>query len=302
MKKTFVICLTLSFLSAVASATTVAQWTFADGVAGTALPDSDGRTVWRQAAADMSGNGNHLTTWEYAWAGFDWSADSPAGDLSIVNTGSYPAAFTWSDLSVPTGVNIETISPGAWTVEAVCKLDTSSWAHTVVGRDGRDVSNVDAAKAPFYLSVRNFGYGAGNDTVAIEFTDVSGYTHEAISAQGAIALGTWYHIAAVSNGSLLTLYLNGSPIMQTDMTLSGSPDTSLAIGGGTPGGDNWPGTWSVGRGMWNGGHADRWFGNIDEVAISDAALDPADFVVPIPEPATLLLLSLGGLVMLRKSK
>ena len=302
MKKIFMICLALGLLSAAASAATVAHWTFADGVAGTALPDSDGRTVWRQAAADVSGNGNALTTWEYAWAGFDWSSDSPAGDLSIVNTGSYPAAFTWSDQSAPTGINAETITPGAWTVEALCKLDTQPWAATVVGRDGRDVSNADAAKAPFYLSVRNFNYGTGNEVVAVEFTDVSGYTHEATSAQGAITLGTWYHIAAVSDGALLSLYLNGNLIMQTDMTLSGSPDTALAIGGGTPGGDNYPGTWSVGRGMWDGGHSDRWFGNIDEVAISDTALAPCDFVVPIPEPATLVLLGLGGLVSFRKRK
>jgi hypothetical protein len=297
-----IVLVSMLLLSVPGFSATIAHWTFYDpelGAAdGAALPDSDGRTVWRQAATDHSGNGNHLTTWDYAWAGFNWSSDSPAGDLSIVNAGTYPAAFTWSEKSQPTGVDIETITPNAWTVEAVCKLNTQPWAATVVGRDGRDVSSVDAAKAPFYLSVRNFNYGAGNEVAAVEFTDVSGYTHEAISAYGAIVLGEWYHLAAVCDGSLLTLYVNGAVVAQTDLTLSGSPDTSLAIGGGAPGGDNWPGTWSVGRGMWDGRHADRWFGLIDEVAISDVALAPGEFL--IPEPATMLLLGLGSLISLRK--
>ncbi|HOK67308.1 MAG TPA: LamG domain-containing protein [Anaerohalosphaeraceae bacterium] len=304
MKKMWCVMIVLGFVHASVWADLLAHWTFNDPELGAApeaaLPDSDGRTVWRQAATDHSGNGNHLTTWEYAWAGFKWVSDSPAGDLSILNTGSYPAAFTWSAQSQPTGVDLETITPSAWTIEAVGKLDSQPWAATIIGRDGRDVSTVDSRKAPLYLSVRNFNYGAGNEVVAIEYTDVSGYTHEAISALGAFQLGKWYHIAAVCDGSTLKLYLGGVLVAQTDLTLSGSPNTALAIGGGTPGGDNWPGTWSVGRGMWNGYHADRWYGAIDEVAISNAALDPSQFVIAIPEPATMVLLGLGALMLGRK--
>lgn len=304
MKKILFVMALLGAMSAAASADLLAHWTFNDpdlgAAAGAAVPDSDGRTVWRQAATDHSGNGNHLTTWDHAWAGFNWSSDSPAGDLSIVNAGNYPAAFTWSAQSQPTGVDLETITPTAWTIEAVGRLDSQPWAATIVGRDGRDVSTVDSQKAPLYLSVRNFNYGAGNEVVAIEYTDVSGYTHDAISAQGLFTLGKWYHIAAVCDGSTLKLYLGGVLVAQTDLTASGSPDTSLAIGGGTPGGDNWPGTWSVGRGMWNGYHADRWYGAIDEVAISNAALDPSQFVIAIPEPASMVLLGLGGLLLGRK--
>ncbi len=302
-KNVLVVGLMVSFLSGAVWADLLGHWTFNDpalGAAdGVALPDSDGRTVWRQAATDYSGNGNHLTTWEHAWAGFNWSSDSPAGDLSIVHAGSYPAAFTWSDQSGPSGVNLETWSSATWTVEAVAKGTDWGWAHTLVGRDGRDVSNENASKAPFYLSVRKFD-GDGSQHVAIEYTDVTGVTHTAASAQGAVSLDTWFHLAAVNDGTTLSLYLNGVLVGTDDLT--DSTDSSLAIGGGTPGGDNFPGTWSVGRGMWDGGHADRWFGNIDEVAISDTALDPANFVVPIPEPATLILLGLGGLVSLRKRK
>lgn len=299
------VLLLLMVVGGAASAATLAHWTFDDpelGAAdGAALPDSDGRTVWRQAATDHSGNGNHLTTWEYSWAGFNWSADSPAGDLSIVNTGNYPAAFTWSDQSGPTGTDIETITPLTFTIEAVFKGTSWSWAHTIVGRDGRDVSLADAAKAPFYLSVRQFN-GEGSQQVAVEYTDMAGITHEAVSDAGIVSLDTWYHLAGVSDGSTLLLYLNGEVVAQTDLTASGSTDLRMAIGGGTPGGDNFPGTWSVGRGMWDGKHNDRWFGYIDEVAISDVALDPSSFVIAIPEPATMLLLASGAFAFLRRRK
>ena len=35
--------------------------------------------------------------------------------------------------------------------------------------------------------------------------------------------------------------------------------------------------------MWADGHVDRFYGVIDEVAISDAALDPSSFVIPVPD-------------------
>jgi len=92
----------------------------------------------------------------------------------------------------------------------------------------------------------------------------------------------------------LSLYLDKILVAQT-IGMTGA--TSIGIGEGA-GGDNWAGTWTLGRGMWNGGHGDRVFGNIDEVRISDTALDPCQFL--IPEPATILILGLGGLTLLRK--
>ena len=69
-------------------------------------------------------------------------------------------------------------------------------------------------------------------------------------------------MAAVSDGSMLSLYLRDVTaggwhlIAQTDMTLSGSPNTALTKGTGD-GGDWNAGDWSVGRGLYNGGHGDR---------------------------------------------
>lgn len=137
-----------------ASASTIAYWRFDDVgdadieqwgpvAAGNPLPDSDGQTIWRKAANDYSGNGNHLTTWDHAWAGFNWTGDVPSATvpltgaanlLSIQNAGGSPAAMTWSEQSLPSGTNIETITPAAFTIEASFKADTLSGYHTIVDR------------------------------------------------------------------------------------------------------------------------------------------------------------------------
>jgi hypothetical protein len=312
-KKCLLISVVLLLGASVASAKTVAYWRFDDMynppidfseglasevAAGNALPDSDGRSVYRKAVHDWSGNGNDLTTWEHAWAGHNWSSDGPCAQvpgpgienqLSIVNAGNYPAAFTWSEQSSPSGTDLETWTPSAWTIEASFKAN-DLWAyHTIVGRDGFNVSDEHAMKAPVYFSVRP------NGVVAIEFSTLDRQTYQANSAQGLVTTGQWYHMVAVSDGETLSLYLNNVLVAQT-AGMTG--DTRIGIGEGA-GGDNYAGTWSVGRGMWNAGHGDRWIGLIDEVRLSDTALDPCRFLM-VPEPATILILGLGGLTLLRR--
>jgi hypothetical protein len=292
MFKKLVCLIILMALANSALAGTVAYWRFDDMddpdiliwgpvAPGHPLPDSDGWTVWRKAAHDWSGNGNHLTTWDYSWAGFIWQADVPAPTvpltgasnvLSIQNAGSWPASMTWSAQSLPSGIDIETISPAEFTVEASFRAEFGPGGyHTIVGRDGMNVWTGHPEWAPFYFSVRP------DMQVAVEFTDVSGYNHVAESPPGLVTTGQWYNMVGVSDGETLSLYLNNVLVDQNDFTDSGSGDTRLAIGYGA-GGDWQAGTWSVGRGLWNGEHRDRWYGYIDEVRISNAALSPPEFL------------------------
>lgn len=308
--------LLVGICAASVSASTVAYWRFEEGPAGSNVTHGgqpDG--VYYGGTADSSGYGNDLSVWAEGWAGYGYRTDVAGStvnglvnNFSVKNTGGYPALFT--DTADP----INGIQPAQFTIEASFKLENTGGGHkTIVGRDSRGsvtTGNGDLA-ALYFQAVPNNG-------LAIKFSDVSGYWHEAIAPANSFVgfdWGTnpdgldtpWYSMAAVSDGSTLSLYLRNvtdnaawTLIAQTDLTLSGSPDTALTRGTGD-GGDWNAGDWSVGRGLYAGGHGDRAYGFIDEVRISDAALGTGEFLYVIPEPATMLLLGLGG-VLLRKRK
>lgn len=326
-----VLVLTMFSIASVASAVadpTVAYWRFETNVEQgldfsenpyPAFPDSNGRSYWRKGAHDWSGNGNHLTGFDWSWAGHNFDlGDVPSATVpqtgasnteSIEDTGECcPAAMTWTGGHAgEVTYDVETITPAAFTVEAAFKGRVFDWYHTIVGRDGNSVWTQNTGEepnpqnwAPFYLSVRP------GRSVAVEFTDVSGYRHNLESDPCVVEVDRWYCIAGVSDGETLSLYLKdvalGGPYqLLGQLTLDpNSQDTSLAIGQGA-GGDNWAGTWSVGRGMWASGHGDRFRGNIDEVRISEAALDPSQLLC-VPEPVTMALLGLGSLALIKRRK
>ena len=259
-----------------AQAATVAHWDFNSTTAsnGAFMPgngsradlDEDGAMDaddFRISVLDLSGNGNHLTAWTSEW--MKWSTDSIAGDFSMQYGNSFPAASTDSSFNPHiTGTDAEVITPATWTVEALFKCENLAPFCTIVGRDGCNVGGATNNAAAFYLSLR------GKD-LAVEYRDVDGAAHN-LQVPVQLKPEYWYSVAAVSDGSILGLYLNGRLIGSLDLSIT-ETDTALGLGYGT---------WSVARGMWANNHVDRFFGVIDEVAISDAALSPASFVIPRP--------------------
>ncbi|GMV98743.1 MAG: hypothetical protein AMXMBFR83_30910 [Phycisphaerae bacterium] len=293
----------------------MAYWRFEEGPAGGKVPHGGlGDGQFYPGVADSSGNGNALSAWTEAdWAGMAYRTDVAAGTIpqtgaannfSVQNTGGFPGMFT------QTGSPMQTMTPAAFTIEVSFKPETGGW-RTLVGRDSRGTATINGDLAALYLQVTDNPRNA----LAIKFCDVSGYWHEAVSAPETIQgfpfpnvdQGRWYHAAAVSDGSTLSLYLNDvnagtgyQLVAQTDMTLSGSPNTALTAGAGD-GGDWDAGNWSVGRGLYAGGHGDRAYGFIDEVRISDSALSPGEFLF-VPEPASLAALGLLAAMSLRRNK
>lgn len=252
----------------------VAHWNFNDSALGAAhggaLADSDGYTVWRVAANDKSGYGNHLTTWEQGWAGFTWSTNSPRGDYSIVASGSFPTAYTWSAQSQPPYANVESLVLSNFTVEALFTA-TGSGYRTILGRDARNASVTSPSSATLYFGLNP------SDQPTMEFTDMNGQSVR-LTAPAAILDNntTWYHLAGVFKGTNLSLYLNGALIASTNKVMSAMANHTV----GTASGPGWhAGGWTVARGIWNGDHTDRWFGLIDEIAISGKALAPGAFVI-----------------------
>ena len=154
----------------------------------------------------------------------------------------------------------------------------------MVGRDARYVSTGNGDLAAFYLQIRP------DDSIGVTFTDVSGYTHSAFSPpgwaygfdhgtdpEGTNVNAIWYNLAAVSDGDTLKVHVNNQLVAWTDLTASGSPNRALAVGT-TSGAEYTAGAWTVGRGLYAGGHTDRAYGFIDEVRICNSALAPNQFL------------------------
>jgi len=293
------------------NAATVAYWRFERGPANTPVPHGTAVGVFDGTTPDVSGNGNSLSTWtEGDWAGYAYRADVPlarvsqtgvSNQFSVKNTGANPAMFTSATGSLPSGINAQTMTPVQFTVEASYKPEANGSWRTIVGRDARDVATEDGNLAALYLQVRP------DDSVGISFVDVSGYVHRAYSPPGwlyGFDFGTnpegagapWYHLTGVSDGATLKMYVDNVLVASTDLTLSGSPNQALAVG--TTSGADWvAGAWSVGRGLYAGGHGDRAYGFIDEVRISNSALRPGEFLFA-PRPRIAGVNVSGGNLML----
>lgn len=294
-------------------ASTMAYWRFETGPANTDILSSAGGPTWSADVPDSSGNGNELAVWDQGGnAGFQYRSSVPyatvpqtgqANNFSSKNTGGGPAMWSAS-------AALQTWSPSAWTIEMSFKPENGGY-RTYVGRDSQGGVTANQALAALYLQVQP------DNSLAIKFGDVSGIWHEAVSSAGTISgfnfgsdpdglLGTWYNVAAVSDGSLLSLYLDSGSgyqlVAQDNMTLSGSANTALSPGAGD-GGDWDAGNFTVARGLYNGGHGDRGYGYVDEVRLTDGALTVNQFLASaVPEPSTMSLAVVGffGLMAARR--
>jgi hypothetical protein len=299
--------------SSIAWGGTVAYWRFEEGPAdGPVVKGGVPDGVFHPGVVDSSGNGNDLSAWsEGGHAGYVYRTSVPGAPVpqtgavnnySVQNSGGAPGMFT------RTGAPIQSIQPAAFTIELSVMPESGNY-RTYVGRDSQGTATQDQALAALYLQRTT------EDRLAIKFCDVSGYWHEAVSPAGSfpgfdwpnVDQGRWYNIAAVSDGTLLSLYVDDVAagtgyqlFAQTDMALSGSPNTALTAGAGD-GGDWDAGNWSVGRGLFNGGHTDRGYGFIDEVRISDSALSLNEFLF-VPEPSSILCLALLSMVSLGRRR
>ncbi len=111
---------------------------------------------------------------------------------------------------------------------------------------------------------------------AIRFVDVDNRDHQAVAEQAVLEPDHWYNLAATSDGRTLRLYVDANDGQgyrlqgQADLPTTGS--TALSAGSGDA-------EWSIARGRDSNGQPGEWFeGWIDEVRISNVALEPAQFL------------------------
>ncbi|RYD20781.1 MAG: hypothetical protein EOP88_13730, partial [Verrucomicrobiaceae bacterium] len=273
----------------VVPASTVAWWTFEDGTADASVPYS--RTTAGQydgSIIDQSGNGNNLSAWSTGWYRFRTNVPGVTtprtgapNSFSVQNSNAFPGMSA-------IGTPLTNWSPESWTVEAVVRPDDATLAtyQTIIGRDSMGTFAGEPALAAFYFSI------APNGSLRVVFTDVAGNRWAVDSAANVMQDAKWQAVAATSDGDTLSLYLKNITNGDVNYTLLGTRNISASLNpaispGAGDGGDWDAGVFTVGRGIYNGAHGDRFAGHIDDIRFSNGALAPADFLYTTPPPPPL---------------
>lgn len=158
------------------------------------------------------------------------------------------------------------------TVAAWVKSDGTNWS--------------DAGIATRGYNWRLFVSGSANGTIQAMDTDPGGS-----KARGSVNIndGLWHHVAGVYDGTEYILYVDG--IQDGDAVLAAgliAQTTSHKF--------------NIGAFEKSGTVSKFYDGFIDEVKVFDEALSPAAVRELVPEPTTIALLGLGGLMLRRRKK
>ena len=257
---------------------TAAYWRFEDRPLGNLAPDTHNNAKPIRATTDSSYNGNDLYCYNTGLRP-TFSGDVPAevvpqsgaanrGCIAITepteNGLSKREFYTRSQFSHASPVDLQKITPAQWTIEASVKTKQPQHGpQVIVCRDGK----VGEA-ARLILEINEAG------RFSVRFADVQGRFHEACASQLPVEANRWYHLAAVSDGRTLKLFVNRNEARGYELqAVAELPKTgSTALG---KCGDECE--WALGRGR--DAKIYGWLqGWLDEVRISDAALEPTEFL------------------------
>jgi hypothetical protein len=170
---------------------------------------------------------------------------------------------------------------GGFTVEAAFRPDViDSSFQAIIAKKG--LPNYPDGPNPAIPTLAMKIRGDGGK-LQFEQVDEAGGAPQVQSISPLVA-GQWYAAAAVNDGTTLSLYLRGQSDSGYVFQASTPVDGALYQGGEA---NDWSKPWQVGYGLYGGmgdGTPFDWFdGIIDEVRISNTALDPSDFLFAPPD-------------------
>jgi hypothetical protein len=262
-----------------------AYWHFDEGPAGTHVPANGHDPV-----LDSSGNANHLDVFDAGVAPTytDQVAPTP---LKSGYTDSLALSFTpnndlitlFGDDNLHRGglgkhINNGTIANGGgFTLEAAFRPSALGVFQAIVAKEGqpaKDDGNANSPLPTLELKIRD------NNKLQIELFD-GAKNVVSVSSQASLNDNQWYYAAAVNDGSNLALYLDSND--GSGYQLQGTVPVVNALYQGTNGygaspAPDWSNSWTFGRGQYNGSPADFFSGVIDEVRLSNKALQPWQFL------------------------
>lgn len=235
---------------------TLAFWNFEDGVNGRAFTPA-GSANGTGGSVDIA-NGTLMRGYD-ANLGPSWTSATPpnGGSLAMSNADNHQDGYV-------TEGPLHGWSPTAWTIECTVFLEEISGWKTLLGRDG---SSQGDTQSDFYLQKNGIDnkFRINIDTVGGQRWILDGnYTAQA---------NTWYALAARSDGSTLSLWLDdGTGYKQIgSLDISSQSVAQNALPGTTL-------NWTFGRGWFNGGLVDKIDGRMDNIRFTTGALAPAQLI------------------------
>ncbi|MHC4555872.1 MAG: LamG domain-containing protein [Planctomycetota bacterium] len=248
------------------------------GLAGSASADLVGYWELDGDGTDSSSYGNHGTINGNVAPTAD-RFGNPSGAMSFAGGGG-------DNINVgdPPEFNIT----GAMTITAWVYLDSTSDVHG--RRNSRILGKMDGGgQRAWSTGIEKNISGVplpGTIQVSSNGSDVIG-----LHDDSSLPLDQWVHYAGVyTPGTSLEVYLDGD---LSDIRTDGIPASQYSSNGHSVLIGNRPAAGDCG-----------WYGALDEVRIYNEALTEAQIetVMAIPEPATMLMLGLGGLALIRRKR
>jgi len=263
---------------------TIAYWRFEDGVNGQ-KHNGDQDDFYK----DISGNGNHLSSWH--------AGARPAATDSLPFS-TVPQFKTENKLGIDFVPNQDICSFGTkqinsyaftagWTIECSVKFKTlNEWHWQVpVGKAGKkgDVSGWTGPDLPFSFKICGDPNWNEFRKPLLNFVDNNGNIRW-IWGNEVLTVGKWYDFAATYDNATAKFYIKEES--DDNYVLH----NSISVPDGANFGQ-WNNEWCVGRGTWDGNAADFADAVIDEVRISDIALDSSYFLTTENKELPLLYLT-----------